>query len=73
MWYLVEIPLDGFKSEAQLHTPLQRQFTKMADHFRLTVEQRARFVVLFAETNSRHAKDTSDFFTFIIPCIIVIL
>jgi hypothetical protein len=50
MLYFVEIPLDGAKSQAPLHTPWQRQFNKMADHVRLTVEQRAKFVVLFAET-----------------------
>jgi hypothetical protein len=44
--------LGGFKSHKPLHKLSQKQFIKMADHSCLMVGQRAKVVVLVAETKS---------------------
>jgi hypothetical protein len=48
----VEMLLDDFKSHKPLHQLSQNQFIKMADHSCLMVGQRAKVVVLVAETKS---------------------
>ena len=54
--YFLKMPLHDIKSHKPLQLLWWRQFSKIADHSGLTIEQRAEVVVLFAEMNSFTAK-----------------